>query len=209
MSPKPVLRSFSLCVVLGMGAVSAWAGSITVHVQDAAGVAVSDAVVYAEGDVPQVLNKPGHVTEIEQKSRKFVPLVTVIQTGSEVSFPNRDSVRHHVYSYSPAKVFDIKLYSGVPAVPQLFDKAGTVILGCNIHDQMVAYLQVVSTPYFGKTDANGNVKLDGVPAQNFTVKAWHYNLPAVGAIPEQKVTVTGGDTAISFKLNLKPNPGTR
>jgi len=74
----------------------------------------------------------------------------VVQAGTPILFPNHDKVRHHVYSFSPAKTFELKLYSGVPGTPVLFDKPGLVVLGCNIHDQMVAYVQVVNTPYFAK-----------------------------------------------------------
>jgi len=180
----------------------AHAGELTVQVHDMSGVAVSDAVVYAE---PAVKSSTQNATtaDIEQKNRKFIPLVTVIQAGSSVIFPNKDSVRHHVYSFSPAKTFELKLYSGVPSTPVVFDKAGTVVLGCNIHDQMLAFVQVVDTPYFGKTDASGKVKLNNVPNGQYTVKVWHYALIKENVAVEQSLNIKGVEQ-ITMKIDIQP-----
>ncbi|MES1986618.1 MAG: methylamine utilization protein, partial [Pseudomonadota bacterium] len=132
------------------------AAEVEVQVNDIAGASVENAVVYLEPKdkaAPSLKNQAA----IAQKNKTFIPLVTVIQTGSSIIFPNKDSVRHHVYSFSPAKTFELKLYSGVPSTPVVFDKAGTVVLGCNIHDQMLAFVYIVDTPYFAKTDASGKV----------------------------------------------------
>lgn len=182
------------------------AASLNVTVTDNQGKPIEDAVVYVEAGPPVTLTRPGVPAEIEQKARKFIPLVTVVQTGGAVSFPNRDSVRHHVYSYSPAKVFDIKLYSGVPPEPQIFDKPGTVVLGCNIHDQMIAYVQVVSTPYFSKSDAAGVARLTGLPAQRAKLKVWHYDM-AQGAVFEQEIAPGNNDGALTVKLSIKRSSG--
>ncbi|HEY8022939.1 MAG TPA: methylamine utilization protein [Burkholderiaceae bacterium] len=199
------LLSFSL-VLAGMlaGSSLAIAASLTVDVTDAHGTPLADAVIFAEPVAGQLLPKALHAAEIEQRKRKFNPLVTVVQVGTEINFPNNDTVKHHVYSFSQAKVFDLPLYSGKPATPQLFDKPGTVVLGCNIHDQMLAYVEVVNTPYFGKTDATGKVKLDGIAPGKYALKAWHYNLPISAQVVEQPITMIGSDSAASFKLDLKP-----
>ena len=84
--------------------------------------------------------------KIDQVNKEFVPLVSVVQTNTEITFPNSDNIRHSVYSFSPAKVFSLKLYAGKSAAPVIFDKAGLVVLGCNIHDLMVSWLLVVDTP---------------------------------------------------------------
>lgn len=180
--------------------------SLTVQVNDASGQPASDTVVYAEPISGQALPKVTRTAQIEQKARKFLPLVTVVQTGTEISFPNNDSVRHHVYSFSAPKIFDIKLYSGVPSNPEKFDKPGTVVIGCNIHDQMVAYIHVVNTAYFGKTDAAGKVRIDGLPNGKYVLKAWHYALPVGAAIPEEPLTIAGNDASAAFKLNIKTPP---
>jgi len=181
----------------------ACAAPVTVQVSDASGQPLADTAVYAEPASGHLAAKAVRTAEIEQRARKFSPLVTVVQTGTEISFPNNDTVRHHVYSFSPAKIFDIKLYSGVPGKPILFDKPGTVVIGCNIHDQMVAYIQVVSTPYFAKTDATGKATLDGLVPGKYNLKAWHFNLPAGTRIPEQPLDFSGADTTATFKLNVK------
>jgi hypothetical protein len=81
-------------------------------------------------------------------------------------------VRHHVYSFSPSKPFELKLYSGRPVAPVVFDQAGVVTLGCNIHDQMVAHVVVVPTPLHGRTDATGRFVLE-LPAGEHRLRAWH------------------------------------
>ncbi|MBC7501137.1 MAG: methylamine utilization protein [Herminiimonas sp.] len=182
---------------------AACAVSLNIQVTDAAGLPLADTVVYAEALSAQSLQKPARSAEIEQKGRKFMPLVSVVQTGTDVSFPNNDTVRHHVYSFSPAKTFDIKLYSGVPGNPVLLDKAGTVVVGCNIHDQMVAYIHVVSTPFFAKTDAAGKARLTGLAAGNYKLKAWYYTAPATTSVPEQVIAITVADLSASFKINAK------
>jgi plastocyanin len=181
-------------------------GSLSVSVTDSTGATLENVAVYAEPVSGEHLQKPAHSAEIAQMNRQFIPLVTVVQVGTEISFPNNDSVKHHVYSFSPAKTFDQPLYSGKVAPPQLFDKAGTVVLGCNIHDKMIAYVQVVNTPYFGKTDGNGKVKLDGLPAGKYVLKAWYYNLPPLEQVVSQPVTVTETDSTASFKLNTVKKP---
>ena len=183
---------------------SVMAGAVTVQVSDAAGQPVADAVVYAEAAAGQILPKSLHAAEIEQKARRFAPLITVVQAGSEISFPNNDTVRHHVYSFSAAKIFELKLYSGTPGSPIVFDKPGTVIVGCNIHDQMAAYIHVVNTPYFARTDASGKAKIDAVAAGKYTLKYWHYKTPTPTQIQEQPLIVMAADAAVTFKLNPKP-----
>ncbi|WP_194711017.1 methylamine utilization protein [Noviherbaspirillum soli] len=177
-----------------------FATSLDVNVKDAQGNALADAAVYVEpldGSFP-ARPKPA---EIEQKNRKFMPLMTVIQTGSEIAFPNNDTVRHHVYSFSPAKPFELKLYSGTPGNPVLFDKPGTVVIGCNIHDRMVAYIQVVNTPYFGKTNETGKVRISDLPAGKYRLKAWHPQLLSGATMPEPEIAISKQDVAVSIALS--------
>ncbi|MES2352342.1 MAG: methylamine utilization protein [Pseudomonadota bacterium] len=189
--------------MLAWSAAGAGAGGLTVQVQDATGKALPDTVIYVEPEGGPAAGKAPATAEIEQKGLKFLPLVSVVQTGSKVFFPNNDKVRHHIYSFSPAHKFDQKLYSGQSAAPQVFDKAGTVVLGCNIHDKMLAYVKVVDTPYFAKTDGAGAVRIE-LPAGKYVVKAWHYNTVG-GATPEQPLTVKAGDSLATavFKLPMK------
>jgi plastocyanin len=203
---KGIFGRAAACGLLFAAASSgAWAFSANVTVTDADAKAVSDAVVYAEAAGGQTLPKLLKPAAIEQKNREFWPLVTVIQTGSTIAFPNHDKLRHQVYSFSPAKVFELKLYSGNSAPPPrvLFDKVGTVVVGCNIHDEMIAYVQVVNTPYFGKTDAAGNVRLDNLPDGKYVLKTWHYAMPSGVNAPEQQLIVQGANANLAIKLNTR------
>ncbi|MES2103832.1 MAG: methylamine utilization protein [Pseudomonadota bacterium] len=191
-----IAAATALCALFANSSYAA----LTVQVTDSAGQPVADAVVYAEGSAA-LLKSPVQV-DIEQKDKKFNPLVTVVQTGTAINFPNNDTVRHHAYSFSAPKPFDIKLYSGTPSKPIVFDKAGTVVVGCNIHDQMIAYIQVVDTPFFAKTDASGRARIGSIVAGKYSLKTWHYK-QATG-IPVNEETITYKDDAtITVKLNYK------
>ncbi len=100
--------------------------------------------------------------------------------GATVAFPNRDTVRHQVYSFSPAKSFELKLYGRDETRTVKFDRVGVIALGCNIHDSMVGFIKVVDTPFAAKTDAQGQVTLHGLPAGAGTLKVWHPYLKAAG-----------------------------
>lgn len=158
--------------VLALCCTEAVAGSIEVLVSSPAGAPVGDVAVVLE---PASGAMPRHkaTVAIEQQDREFVPYVTVIQAGTSVEFPNRDQVKHHVYSFSPAKTFEIKLYAGKPVQPVIFDKPGEVALGCNIHDWMEAYVLVVNSPYFAKTGANGTAVVANLPHGAYRLRLWH------------------------------------
>ena len=178
------------------------AAEVIATVTDAKGRALSDAVVYLEGT--KAMNTDSNIVkaDIAQKSKQFNPLVTVVQTGSSINFPNQDSVRHHVYSFSPAKKFELKLYSGVPAKPVIFDQAGTVVLGCNIHDAMLAFVYIVDTPFFGKTDKLGQIKLSNIPDGNYSLKTWHYALQKENTPVEKRIDLNGSQKInVSLEVN--------
>jgi plastocyanin len=153
------------------------AAELEVRVVDAAGKPLADAVVFLESPSAERAAKPLVNAEIGQQNRQFTPQVSVVTLGSSVTFPNRDTVRHHVYSFSPAKRFEIKLYVGTPAAPVVFDKTGIAVLGCNIHDTMSAFLVIVATPWYGKTDAAGVLKLTEVPEGTYRLRTWHAAMP--------------------------------
>ena len=144
--------------------------------------------------------RPLTAAEVAQAERRFVPAVSVVTVGTAVTFPNRDTVRHHVYSFSPAKRFEIKLYVGTPAAPVVFDQPGIAVLGCNIHDQMTAWIVIVDTPWFGRTDDAGRWAGAAAPPGRYTLRAWHAGLP-VGATPvEQALTVEPSGTHAMVRL---------
>ncbi len=160
---------------------------ITVIVTNSSGNPVADAVVaFYDGKTPA--SNPNAAGKIVQKNKMFNPKVTVVQTGTSINFPNEDSFRHHVYSFSPAKKFELKLYSGVPTDPVLFNQAGLVTLGCNIHDSMVGYIYVVDTPFFAKTDDKGRAVVKLSEGQY----SYQVLLPGVNKpVAEQKVNIEG------------------
>jgi plastocyanin len=137
--------------------------------------------------------------EIGQRERQFTPQLLIVQTGTAVSFPNFDTVRHHVYSFSTIKVIDIKLYSGTPAEPIVFDKPGVATLGCNIHDRMSAHVVVVDTPLFARTDDKGEASFDLPPGEHI-VKAWHAGQKAQ-TLQSVKLDVPAGGGAVVLALS--------
>ncbi len=185
-----------------IAALPALAAKVTVTVVDAAGQPVANAGVYATMTSGTPPARAKRDIAIEQINKEFVPLVSIAQTGTSISFPNRDPIRHHVYSFSPAKTFEIKLYSGVSAQPVVFDKPGEVVLGCNIHDTMIAYVLLVDTPFFARTDAKGRAVLDNLPAGDFDLAMWY---PGGGpAVAPQKIKLGGGDAEARFTYTGKP-----
>ena len=194
-----LLRGFVLLTVLVLAG-DLLAGSLEVIVKDEKGAPCSDAVAYAVGAASAAPKK--HAV-VDQRDKQFIPYVTAVQVGTPVIFPNSDNIRHHVYSFSPAKKFELPLYSGVPAEPVVFDKVGFVTLGCNIHDWMIAYVAVLPTPYFQVTRQDGRAVLKDLPAGQYTVQVWH---PALKGQPEafaQRIDVGSGTKSLLFTLPLK------
>lgn len=188
-------------------ATGAQAALVQVEVLDAAGKPLADAVVFLDSAEASKQVKPLTGAEMAQEKRRFVPGVLVVPVGTEVRFPNHDSVRHHVYSFSPAKRFELKLYTGTPSNPVLFDRAGVVVLGCNIHDQMVGWVLVVDTPYYAQASAGaGRAQIDNVPPGTYTLRTWHTRLPVGAPAQEQTLTVpaTGGATVSVRMAGLQP-----
>ena len=164
-------RLLSFVLLLTFSAL-AHAATIRVDVRDSRGGAVADAVVYAlpEGrELPPVKK----TAVMDQKNRTFIPHVLPIQTGTAVKFPNSDDIRHQVYSFSSAKMFQLPLYKGTPANPVVFDRAGVVTLGCNIHDRMTAYIVIVDTPHFAATGKKGRAEIGSVGAGKYAVHVWY------------------------------------
>jgi len=130
------------------------------------------AVVYLEGSFPQSTSLP--MKQVRQKDLTFVPSLLPVRVGTTVEFPNLDDTYHNIFSYSPAKRFDLGRYrqDERPIPAQVFDKPGLVILRCDIHEHMRGLILVLNTPYFVMTDTAGHFRLDGLPAGHYTLKAW-------------------------------------
>ena len=186
-------------------AASAQAADVQVQVQDASGRPLADAVVFLESEQARRQVRPVAGLEMAQNHKQFVPQILIVPVGSEVRFPNHDTVRHHVYSFSPAKKFELKLYAGTPAQPVRFEQSGVVVLGCNIHDQMVGWVLVLDTPYYAQTSTSGQAALSAVPAGRYRLRTWHARLPAGAPVPEQALEVSAsGATALVRLAELAP-----
>ena len=190
---------------------SAWAGSVQVEVRDAvSGKPLDQAVVYLESAEARRQVRPLQGVTMAQQKKQFVPAVLVATVGTEVQFPNLDAVRHHVYSFSPTKKFEIKLYKGKEAQPVLFDQPGVVLLDCNIHDNMVGWIVVVDTPYHAQTGVDGavpgRVRLDNVPAGSYQLRVWHPRQPIGEPAVQQTLQVPAtGEVAATVRMSgLQP-----
>lgn len=204
--PCPVFHRRPLlpagAVLLLLATLPAAAATVEVLALGSDGKPLPEAVVFLESTEARAAAKPLQGVQIVQVERRFVPRVTVVTAGTAVSFPNRDTVRHHVYSFSAIKPFDLKLYAGTPANPVDFDKPGIAVLGCNIHDHMIAWVVVVDTPHFGVAGASGALRLDKVPPGSYRLRSWHAGLPPGTPANDEALVVPEGGTRAQVKLAL-------
>lgn len=189
----PLLFACSAC---------AMAGSLDVLATTPEGRPIEDFAVVLETMASSPAKKPKAV--ILQRDREFNPYLTIIQTGTAVDFPNLDPFKHHVYSFSRPKMFEIKLYAGKPAKPVIFDKPGVVALGCNIHDWMEAYVLVVDTPYFGKTDQDGRAHIANLPEGTYRLRYWHPRV--MDELPTRELRVGKDTVRLSLRATVPPRP---
>ena len=190
----------ALLVLPAATAVLAAPAGLTVTVKGAKGEPVADAVISLVPLDGASIPPPAAAGEIAQQDQEFTSYVTVVQAGARVVFPNRDTVQHHVYSLSKAKKFELPLYKPGQAESFVFDVAGLVSLGCNIHEWMAAYLVVVPTPYFAKTGAEGTASV-AAPGGRYRLELWH---PRLAASVTAELTLAAGEAARrEFTLTLK------
>ncbi|MEH3048494.1 methylamine utilization protein [Sphingomonas adhaesiva] len=183
---KRLLATAAACC---LSATAAAAAPVAVDVRGPDGRPLAGAVVTVE--MPGVAAPaPRGDYAVEQKDIQFQPHVLIVPVGATVAFPNRDRVRHHVYSFSKPRKFDLKLYGREEARSVTFDKPGAVTLGCNIHDTMNGVVFVTATPFAAQTDAAGRVSFAGVPAGQATVRVWHPSIRAAGNTLAQPLAVT-------------------
>ncbi len=191
-------------VCLGLLAWSrAVAASVDFKLVDARGHPVPDAVVSL---VPLDPAAPATAAsrrpvEIEQVKQEFLPYVTPVLVGTTVSFPNRDTEQHHVYSLSDAKKFEFPLYKPGMAEKVVFDRPGVVAIGCNVHDWMIAYVVVLETPLFAKSDDDGAARVADVPPGHYRAEVWQ---PRLDKPATREVTIAADSPApLAFTLPLK------
>ncbi|MEO8302656.1 MAG: methylamine utilization protein [Betaproteobacteria bacterium] len=195
-----------LALAIWVGIARAQNAEIVATVTDQQGKPVSDAVIVAvpsDGNLRLPSRPPENV--VDQVDKQFMPNVQVVLVGTPVTFPNNDNVRHQVYSFSPAKRFELPLYAGMPAQPILFDKPGVVVLGCNIHDWMVGFIYVSESPYFAKTGPDGKATLTDLPPRAYILRVWHPQMDVAEETTRKTVEVTRTRPAdVGWTLKLKP-----
>lgn len=175
MNRRVIVRLLGIVVWIWLPVLS-WAESLRFLVRDQHGASLAGAVVevLAPADTKQTTARLP-LAIMDQQNKRFVPELLVIQAGQQVTFPNSDNIRHHVYSFSPAKPFELRLYSGQPEQPVIFPQHGIVVLGCNIHDAMVGYIYVAASSQIAQSgsEGRGEISLPQTVNATITLSVWH------------------------------------
>jgi plastocyanin len=191
-----------LAVVMLLNSGLLQAAPLQIHITDQQGQPLADAVVELHDQANQ--SYQAMLVDVVQQDLTFQPFVSAVQVGVSVNFPNLDKTRHHVYSFSPAKVFELQLYVGKPEAPVLFDVSGIVALGCNIHDYMQAYIYVGESPFLAVTNEEGIAIFSELPATDYQLKLWH---PwQVQEVEPQTVTVPFTQAVFSIPVRRQEKP---
>jgi len=198
-----MVRNFLLALAVAGAASPLAAAPLSVRVVDASGRPVRDAVVtlYPAGNAARPAHGGGRFV-VAQKDLQFHPFLTIVPVGADVSFPNLDPTKHHVYSFSPAKKFELKLFAKDQSRTVHFDKAGVVALGCNIHDQMSAFIVVTDSAWTARTNAQGVAAFYDAPNAPGRVTVWHPYLRAPGGQLQQ--AVSAAQHSLGFQVRLRP-----
>lgn len=201
-----MFRLLLLSLVLSIAG-AARAADLTVEVRDTAGRPVPDAVVivHLAGGAPAGAARLTGPMVMSQHDIAFDPHVLIVPVGSDVSFPNKDTVRHHVYSFSPAKKFELKLYGRDESRSVHFDKPGPVALGCNIHDRMSGFVYVVDTPYAARSGPGGTAVIRNLPGAGATLTVWHPYMKAPRNQVDRALSL-GADLNEVVVADIRPPP---
>jgi plastocyanin len=201
--PGRCALTLSLWVLAACG--PSYAAELNVSVLDPAGHGSAGIVLIAEPQFDLAVKRVNHTVIMDQRQKQFVPNILVIQTGTGIDFPNSDQIEHQVYSFSPAKTFQLSLYAGHKYPPIVFDRAGLVVVGCNIHDQMIGYIDVTDSPYFARSDDAGQWTAHDLPPGNYRITAWHPRMQESAPTPLQmSVTVAEGTPSTAVFHLTKP-----
>lgn len=206
---RQILRTARLllaAILLQFALVPAWAGELRIKLVDPYGRPIADAVVTLRpqnAPAPRPIPRSG--SRISQQGMQFHPFVTVVPIGSTVSFPNLDPFRHHVYSFSPTKRFELKLFARDETRSITLDKAGIVAVGCNIHDNMSAFIYVTDTPWTARTGPDGTALFRDTPGGSYSLQVWHPFLRAPGETLSV-VRQFGPDRAETITARLRSPP---
>jgi plastocyanin len=202
-----VFRLVLLACAFGAAAGPAFAGDLAVTVTTKDGKPLADAVVTLPA--PAGSPKPSFPwkLEIAQKDKQFSPFVLIAPVGAEVAFPNLDKFRHHVYSFSKGNKFELELYGREEKRSVAFKTVGVAALGCNIHDQMVAFVRVVDTPFAAKTNADGKAELKSAPDGATRLTVWHPHAKAKDQAVVTDVTVGPGVAQVAVVIDVVASYG--
>lgn len=190
------------------------AGRLAVNVVDGRGKPVADAVVMLRATSGQPVPapaKPAH-RAVDQRKLVFLPYLQVLRPGDDVVFRNGDSTSHHVYSFAAARTFEFMLVPAQRSSPLRMERTGAIAIGCNIHDQMIAYLYVTDAPWVAQTGASGKVAFEALAAGDYEVQVWQPRLRPGKSALAQKVTIAAADQAnkvLTVRLPLLPDPRLR
>jgi plastocyanin len=203
-------RTVSVCLAraVAAGIVCLWAAApvaasdLEVRVS-AGGAPLHDVVIAVHGEAHSPVTGRQHV--IDQVDKRFVPHVAAIRVGDRVSFPNSDDIRHHVYSFSPAKSFELPLYHGIPSEPVTFERPGKVVLGCNIHDGMSAYVYVLTAEHYALA-ADGTAHFADLAPGRYEIALWHPRQARASEDVRHPVTLGDADASLAFELALESRP---
>jgi len=195
-----------LAMLCALASSHARAAELSVQISDPAGRPVRDAVVTFTPASGMAISEAAHrgAYVMAQKNVHFSPFVLAVPLGATVSFPNRDQVSHHVFSFSPAQPFQLPLYGPGETRSVRFTHEGTIALGCNIHDTMVAYIRVVATPYFATTGDDGRVVLHDIPPGSGALRVWQPLMDAPNHETARTVTIAGGEASETFAVRVHP-----
>ena len=201
----PILRfithPFLIClIVLPLTSFSA---EISITVKSTSGSLVTDAVATFTAKKNKRIKSKTYI--IDQINKTYVPHVKIIPVGSKISFPNKDNIRHHVYSFSDAKKFELPLYEGTPTKPVTFKKKGIVTLGCNIHDWMRGYIFISDTPYYGLSNTSGKIVIKNIPKGKYSLNIWHPRIKNYAKSKPVIIKITKNKTVLEKVISLKPS----
>jgi hypothetical protein len=209
---RRVSTSVAVILLVAAGHTAA-ATTFTAEITDQDGKPVPNAVVSlvpeSKTAMPAASSRLPNEKTIDQRSETFVPIVTIVPRNGRVIFANSDPTTHQVYSFSPAKQFEITLARDTSSPPIVFPNAGVAALGCNIHDNMIAYVFVTDSPWTGLTGSDGRVAIDDVPPGAYQAQVWHYRYPPRRELPSARVAVSSDTTRWAANIRVMAQSSTR
>ena len=206
MTARISLAAALLCALL---IAHAHAAMLDITVVDAKGKPARDAVIAITPENSKISSHAPSSGVIDQRRETYLPRVTILRVGGSLVFTNSDTTMHQVYSFSAIKQFQFETDKGQTSKPVIFDKAGIAAIGCNIHDNMVAYVFVSDAPFAVLTDAKGHTRIGDLPVGSYRARVWHPNLTA-GKTPASvpvSITEKNGSLSLTLPISLMPDRG--